>query len=83
MPQVQVNEIPAASALAFFKSQKISVQEAKPIKAKGEDGRERPGFKTENVALAEAHILSAKDYGDRVTIITIDGRRYEAAKKAA
>ena len=74
-------EITAADALKFFGRQNITVQVARPVKVKGEDDKERPGFKTKDEALAEEHILAARDYGDRVTLVTIDGRRYEAAKR--
>jgi hypothetical protein len=69
----------AADALKLFGKTDIQVQEAKPVKLKGDDGKERPGFKTEMKPLAEKHILSAKEHDDgRVTIVTIDGRRHEA-----
>lgn len=70
--------IAAADAVKAFKGQRISVQEARPVKVKGEDGVMRDAFKTEDVALAAEHVLSAKLYEDgRLTITTIDGRRYE------
>lgn len=72
--------IAAAEALKAFGKQNIEVQEATPVKVKGDDGRERPGFKTQMKPLAEKHVLSAKRWDDgRVTITTIDGRRHEAA----
>jgi len=71
--------IKAADAIKLFGKQDIQVQEAKPAKLKGEDGKERPGFKADMKPLAEKHILSAKEYDDgKVTIVTIDGRRHEA-----
>lgn len=79
----KATELSAAAALAFFKGSKITVQTAKPGKARGEDGKERPVFKTDTEALAEEHIVAAKDYGDRVTIVAVDGQRHEARKKAA
>lgn len=75
-------EIAADAAMEFFKGQAISVQTAEKKSVKGDDGVTREAFKTSNVPLREAHILSAADYGDRVAIVTIDGRRYEAARKA-
>ena len=71
-------EISATEAIKAFAKSGIKVQEAKAVTLKGEDGKERPGFKTDDVPLREAHILSAADYGDRITIVTIDGRRHEA-----
>lgn len=73
-------EISAADAVALFAEQKIKVQTAKSVKTKGDDGKVREQFETEMAALAEEHVLSAKDYGDRVTITTIDGKRFEAAR---
>jgi len=81
MAKTEPKEIAAADALKFFSRQNISVQTATPVTVKGEDGKERPGFKTKDAALAEDHILAARDHGDKVVITTIDGRRYEAAKK--
>ena len=74
-------EIAAADALKFFKGQTITVQEARPAKGKDENGKPRSGYDVKNAPLAEAHVLSAKDHGNRVTITTIDGKRYEADKK--
>lgn len=72
--------IAAAEALKVFGKMDIQVQEAMPAKLKGEDGKERPGFKTQMKPLAEKHVLSAAKYDDgHVSIVTIDGRRHEAA----
>lgn len=72
-------EVGAAEALKFFKNASITVQEAKAVKTKGEDGKTREGYVAEKVSLAEEHVLSAKAWpGNRITITTIDGRRYEA-----
>jgi len=74
-------KIEAAEALKLFRGQSITVQTTTPVKVKGEDGRERPGYKTKDEALAAEHVLAARDHGDKVVIVTIDGRRYEAAKR--
>lgn len=72
-------EVSAAEALKFFRSASITVQEAKAVKIKGEDGKTRDGYATRDVALAEKHVLSAKAWpGNRITITTVDGRRHEA-----
>ncbi len=76
----KAKQITAEEALKFFKGAKISVQHARRVKKKGEDGVEREAFETKSQDLSEAGILSAADYGDRVVIVTIDGKRYEAAK---
>ncbi|MGQ0545549.1 MAG: hypothetical protein ACT4P3_09490 [Betaproteobacteria bacterium] len=70
-------DIRAADAVKLFRN--VKVQIATPVTVKGEDGKERPGFKTEDVALAAEHVLSARRYEDgRVAIVTIDGRKHEA-----
>lgn len=72
-------EFGAAEALKFFKNASITVQEARAVKSKGEDGKTREGYATRDVPLAEKHVLSAKAWpGERITITTIDGRRHEA-----
>ena len=76
---VSPKPIAAKEALKFFKNS-IEVQTATPVRTKGEDSIERPGFKSKMERLAEEHVLSARDYGDRVTIVTLDGRRHEAVK---
>lgn len=73
-------EITAGDAMKFFKGAKIAVQDAKVVKVKGEDGKTREGFDVKNAELAERHIIGAADYGDRVAIVTLDGKRYEAKK---
>jgi hypothetical protein len=75
-------EISAAEAIKFF-GKNITVQTATPVTIRGKDGKERPGYKTADAPLAEQHVLAARDYGASVTIVTIDGRRHEALKKAA
>ncbi len=75
------SKITAAEAMKFFKGGDIAVQTARQVKVKGEDGVTRPAFETKNRPLAEDLILSAVDYGDRVSIVTIDGKRHEAQKK--
>ena len=74
-------EISASAALQFFKGGKITVQEAKPVKIKGYDGKIRDGMDVKAVSLNEAHVTGAADYRDKVVITTIDGRRYEANKR--
>jgi hypothetical protein len=81
MAKPEPKEIAAADALKFFSRQSITVQTATPVKVKGEDGVERPGYKTKDEALAADHVLAARDHGEKIVIVTIDGRRYEAAKR--
>lgn len=83
MPKAESKEIAAADALKYFGKSAIEVQTARPVTVKGEDGKERPTFKADMKPLAEQHVIAARDYGDKVVIVTIDGRRYEQAKKAA
>lgn len=83
MLKADPNGIAAADALKYFAKSAIEVQTARPVSVKGEDGKERPTFKTEMKPLAEQHVIAARDYGEKVVIVTIDGRRYEQAKKAA
>lgn len=72
-------KISAAEALKAFKGKSVEVQEARPAKTKGDDGKERQGFETKMATLAEKHVLDAAQHDDgRVTIVTIDGRRHEA-----
>lgn len=73
-------EITAAEAIKFFGKRNINVQEAKPAKGKDDNGKPRTGYDTKSAPLAEGHILAARDYGDRVAITTVDGRRHEADK---
>ena len=71
-------EVDAAAALRLFKGQSIVVQTARPGKRKGEDGVERTVMITEDKDLAPDHVLSAKQWSNgRVSITTIDGKRYE------
>ena len=82
-------EIPAAEAVKRFAKEDITVQTATPCKIKVKDadgkdtGKERDGFKTKDEALAAEHILSAVKGGGKVVIVTIDGRKHEAAAGAA
>lgn len=76
----------AADAVKLFAKQNIKVQEATAVNvaikdADGNDtGKVRPAYETKMAALDEDHVISAKKYDDgRVTITTIDGRRFEAA----
>lgn len=75
-------QIEAQEALKHFGGKGIQVQTAASIEVKGEDGKLRPAFKTATATLRAEHVLAARDYGDRVTITTLDGRRHEAAKSA-
>lgn len=71
-------QITAAAAMKSFRGASITVQTAKPVKVKGDDGVVREAYKTDNVPLAEAHILGAAQREDgTVVITTIDGQRYE------
>ncbi len=73
-------KIGAAEALKTFKGKSISVQEARFVKNKGDDGKVRDVAETKMEALAERHVLDAARYDDgRTVIVTIDGRRHEAA----
>jgi len=81
MAKNEPKDIAPADALKLFSRQNITVQTATPVKVKGEDGKERPGYKTKAEPLAEDHILAARDRGNMVAITTIDGHRYEAAKR--
>ena len=74
--------IEAAAAVKHFAGKGVMVQEAAPVNAKGEDGKARAAYETEMVSLHARHVLAARDYGDRVTITTIDGQRHEAEKLA-
>lgn len=73
--------IPAADAVKFFKGMDIAVQTARAVKVKDAAGVERDSAVITNVPLAENTILAAVDFGSRVQIVTVDGKRYEAAKK--
>jgi hypothetical protein len=82
-------EIPAADVVKRFAKQDITVQTATPAKFKVKDadgkdtGKERDGFKVKDEALAAEHVLSAVKGEGKVVIVTIDGRKYEAAAGAA
>lgn len=82
LPYVEMASEEFPSVVKAFRGRPIKVQEATPVKRKGEDGKERPGFETALVALAPEHILSAKNWGHKLTITTIDGRRHELANQA-
>lgn len=75
----EVKKISAGDALKAFKGAAISIRIAKRIKVKGKDGKTRESFETKDVPLAAEHILSAADYGDRIVIATINGRKHETA----
>lgn len=79
----QGKQLSAADAMKAFKGKSIVVQVATPVKVKGEDGKRREGFETKGTPLAEEHVLSACDCGDRIVMVTIDGRKYETAAKGA
>lgn len=74
-------KITAAEALKFFKGGEVTVRITRAVKVKGEDGVERMVNEPKKVPLSEAGILSAADHGDKVVIVTIDGKRHEAPKK--
>lgn len=71
-----VTTMTPAEAAKLFKN--VKVQVATPTKIRGEDGKERPGYKTEAVPLVEKHITGARDYDGRVVITTIDGQKHGA-----
>jgi hypothetical protein len=71
-------EIAAADALKLFRGQNVTVQEARPVKVRGDDGKERDAFETKIERLAESHILSAIHHENgRVSIVTMDGKHYD------
>ncbi len=78
--------IGATEAVEVFKKRKITVQTATPIKepAKALSGKpgQRDTFDVKYVPLRAEHIMAAKKYLDgRVSIVTIDGRRYEEPER--
>lgn len=87
----QSKSISAADALKAFARKEVQVtsfavdKDGKLVvkKVKGPDGIERAVRQVETKALSEAHILAARDYGDRIAITTVDGRRLEASKSEA
>lgn len=73
-------EIDAAEAIKALgkKLDGVTVQVAKPLKKKGDDGKVRETFEVKTAALQAAHVISAKKWADgKVSITTIDGRRYD------
>lgn len=77
----QGKAIAAADAVKLFGKSDIKVRVAKRITVRDKDTKkEREGFDVKETALAAEHILAAADFGDRVGIVTIDGRKYEAKK---
>lgn len=74
----QGKEIAFGDAVKHFKG--VKVQTAKPVKVKGDGGKERDGFEVKAADLAEEHVIGARDYGKTVAIVTIDGQRHETAK---
>lgn len=76
-------EISAAEAVKLFAKQNITVQTAKRVKVTDkETGKVSEPFETKQAPLAAEHVIAVKtlDNGS-VRIVTIDGRRYEAAGK--
>ena len=79
-------EIPADQAFKHFAKAGIMVRdferdkrgEIKTTKVKGDDGVERSVRNPVTRELTESDILAARDYGNLVVAVTIDGRRYEA-----
>lgn len=55
--------------------------EVRAVKTRGEDGIERTARNVVTRDLTEGDILAARDYGNVVVAVTIDGRRYEAKAK--
>lgn len=52
---------------------------SRPVPVIGEDGK--PTGKTKDQPISEKEVLSFKDYGDRVVVVTTDGQKFEGAKK--
>lgn len=73
-------KISAAEAMKFFKDAKIEVRRVRSVKVKGDDGGERMANEAKLVPLSADGILSAADHGERVVIVTTDGKRHEAKK---
>jgi len=83
-------QISAGAALKAFSAQRIKITDfARDSKGnvivekkKGDDGKAREIRTPETRGLAERDILGATDFGDRIVIITADGKRYSTADKA-
>lgn len=76
--------VSAAEAVKLFSKQNITVQTAKRISVKGDDGKVRDAFQTKNAELRAEHVLAAKQTDDgTVTITTIDGQKYSVVSKDA
>lgn len=75
-------EMSATDALKAFAKSGITVKVPELTK-KGQVVKDAEGrVKVIEQPLAGEHILSAKDLGDAVRIVTVDGARYEAPKGA-
>lgn len=75
------NPLPAAEAVKSFAKSDITVSVVKT--GKGGEPQRNPDTNhiiTEMKPLAASHILAAMEDGETVSITTIDGRRYSAAK---
>lgn len=78
-PAVTYTEADIGAALKLFAGQAIKVQVATKAKKKGEDGKEREIFVTQDKPLAPELVLSAKQWSNgTVSITTSDGKRYTA-----
>jgi ribosomal protein S4E len=75
-------KISAAEAVKAFKTRPM-VQTARvgKVQVDAGDGKktERDGYVTKDEQLSEKHILSAVKFDDRLVVVTIDGRKHEAA----
>jgi len=73
--------ITAAEAVKHFSKAEIAVQVVKTDGKSGTPLRNEAGhIVTEMKPLAAAHVIAARDLGDSVSIVTIDGRKHQAAK---
>lgn len=83
--------IPAADALKSFAKRNLMIVDFRRNgkgeiivgRVKVEGGREVEGREAVERALTAADVLKATDYGDRIEIITADGRRYSTLDKPA
>lgn len=81
------DSITPAEAVKAFAKRNITIQTATPIKAPGNTlsgaSRERDQYEVKYVPLKAEHILAAKRYFDgRVSIVTIDGRRFQEPERS-
>ncbi len=71
--------VAASAAVGLFPSARV--QTATKVKVEGKDGVTREKFETKLEALRAEHVLSAKQSGKRVTVVTIDGQKLEAESR--